>query len=99
MVSMRVRKLEVSATHEPFLSRSSRRKEAHSIVARSSGKRSEPRYLGCYVRFKFKAPIRVHKQMPATHEPDPHPALRPPSPIRPWLRRRLRRGEWERGWG
>ena len=67
---MRVQKLEVRPTHEPFLSRSSRRKEAHSIVARSSGKRSEPRYLGCYVRFKFKAPIRVHQQMPATHEPD-----------------------------
>src|SRR6266576_4563965 len=29
----------------------------------------------------------------------PSPGLRPPSPIRPWLRRRLCRGEWERGWG
>ena len=41
MVPMRVQK-QMEATHEPFLSRSSRRKEAHSIVARSSGKRSEP---------------------------------------------------------
>ena len=49
-------------------------------MARSSGKGSEPRYLGCYVRFKFKAPIRVHKQMPATHEPDPHPACGHPLP-------------------
>src|SRR5580765_3136506 len=30
--------------------RSSRRQEAHSTPTRSSEKRSEPRYLGCYVR-------------------------------------------------
>jgi len=33
---------QMEALHEPFLSRSSGRKEAHSIRARSSGKRSEP---------------------------------------------------------
>jgi len=62
--------LEVGATHEPFLSRSSRRKEAHSIPGRSSGKRSEPRDLGCYVRFGFMAPMCVrNSEVEATHEP------------------------------
>ena len=42
MVPMRVQKLEVRPTHEPTLSGSSRRKEAHSISTRSSEKRSEP---------------------------------------------------------
>src|SRR5262245_1850778 len=34
---------------------SSRRQEAHYIRTRSSGKRSEPRYLGCYVRLAYFA--------------------------------------------
>src|SRR5262249_21014578 len=35
---------------------SSRRKEAHSIPTRPPGKRSEPRYLGCYVSWVGSRP-------------------------------------------
>src|SRR5215475_11296804 len=62
LAPMCVRKLEVEAAHEPPPSCSSRRKEAHSIPTRPPAKRSEPRYLGCYVRLGgFKAPMRVQK--------------------------------------
>src|SRR5881394_4296486 len=71
--------------HEPTLSGSSRRKEAHSIPTRSSEKRSEPRDLGCYVRLvgswpqfacisRWKLPSGTRNSW-ASH---PTPALSPP---------------------
>src|SRR5215470_10281600 len=53
MAPMCVRNAEVRATHEPPPSGSSRRQEGHCVPTRPPGKRSEPRYLGSYVRLAW----------------------------------------------
>src|SRR5215813_6635136 len=70
---MRVRKLEVEALHEPWGKNGKRKAESGNALTRPCGHPlpSDGRGAGGEGSFacRFKAPIRVHEQVEATHEP------------------------------